>query len=104
MPDLSQKPTDDTPVLDPSVDPSVALHIKTAETRLSRLVRKQFLYMTFAVIGSVILVVVTFYLISVFTRVPTNTALLAASTHARHHDYARIGIGTCPSRPSSKGD
>jgi predicted Zn-dependent protease len=76
MPDLSQKPTNDTPVLEPGVDPSVALYIKTAEARLSELVRTQFRYMTLAAIGSVILVAVTFYLISVFTRVPTNTALL----------------------------
>jgi len=77
MPDLSQKPTDDTPVLDPSVDPSVALYIKTAEARLSGLVRTQFRYMTLAAIGSVVLVAITFYLVSAFTRVPTNTTLLS---------------------------
>jgi tetratricopeptide (TPR) repeat protein len=78
MPDLKQKPTNDTPVLEPGVDPSVALYIKTAEARLSELVRTQFRYMTLAAIGSVALVAITFYLVSAFTRVPTNTALLSA--------------------------
>lgn len=39
--------------------------------------RTQFRYMTLATIGSVVLVAVTFYLVSAFTRVPSNTAILS---------------------------
>lgn len=54
----------------------VALHIKKAEERLSRLIKKQFLFMSFAAILSVMLVVGTFILITTFANVPSNTMLL----------------------------
>lgn len=76
MSDLTQKSLNEPSASISDLDPAVALHIKEAETRLSRLIRTQFLFMSFAAIASVVLVVGTFALITAFTRVPSNTTLL----------------------------
>lgn len=76
MPDVTQKSPNEPSGAIPDLDPAVALHIKEAEARLSRLIRTQFLFMSLAAIASVILVVGTLALVTTFTRVPSNTALL----------------------------
>lgn len=76
MPGLTQKSPNEPSGVIPDLDPTVALHIKEAEARLSRLIRTQFLFMSLAAIASVILVVGAFALVTTFTRVPSNTALL----------------------------
>ncbi|MEM4234693.1 MAG: tetratricopeptide repeat protein [Candidatus Methanomethylicaceae archaeon] len=76
MPNLIQKSFSEPSTATSDLDPAVALHIKEAEARLSRLIRTQFLFMSFAAIASVVLVVGAFALITTFTRVPSNTTLL----------------------------
>lgn len=76
MPDVIQKSLQKSSKSVSDIDPAVALHIKEAETRLSRLIRTQFFLMSFAAIASVVLVVGAFALITTLTRVPSNTALL----------------------------
>lgn len=76
MPDVIQKSLQESSESVSDIDPAVALHIKEAEARLSRLIRTQFFFMSFAAIGSVALVVGAFALITTLTRVPSNTALL----------------------------
>lgn len=76
MPDVIKKSLQKSNESVSDIDPAVALHIKEAEARLSRLIRTQFFFMSFAVIASVVLIVGAFALITTFTRVPSNTALL----------------------------
>lgn len=76
MPDAIQKSLKESSKSVPDLDPAVAVHIKEAEARLSRLIRTQFLFMSFAAIASVVLVVGAFALITTLTRVPSNPALL----------------------------
>ncbi len=76
MSDVPQKSLQTSSELVRDIDPAVALQIKEAETRLSRLIRTQFLFMSIASVASVVLLVGLFALITTFTRVPTNSALL----------------------------
>lgn len=69
--------SDGISALNPDIDPMVALHIKEAEARLSKLIHTQFLFTSLATIASVVLVVGAFALIATFTRTPSNTALLS---------------------------
>ncbi len=57
-------------------DHAVAMYIHQTETRLSRLIRTQFLFMSLTTIASVALLVGVFSLITTFTRAPVNVALL----------------------------